>query len=569
MKSLIRVEKLIDLFPLKGRRLLGYNSKHPEGTDYEIFVLRLSSDEQEYVDIKFTLPMADDKGVIKVGQTYRTVIHTAKRGALYNLKKNSIAGTWVSTPEDNVKWMLRDALQLSITKEDEDIALLQDRIDSFFASGDCVRFVSPDKEVDIEQTVDTLHLDVVENSVDYKEREFDDWEGSIDIITTSQGRYAGLVYRMADGATVDKYRLKSSTNLFSRTMRKYLVFPENDRPDRLLMSRPVFAKHECLVDSEDPYVAHRDYDGALTGKHLMTAIMSHPLNYYDSITMIDKSAIKMDCTKITRQVFVTSKPYELVFEGTDLYKNDVLLRYKDDSVLADQMVYNRGRLLRYEREGTMVGQVPATRHTFVIEQFYPMTSGDKLSSRHSSKGVVSIARNISKEHLDQITTTAGIVPDVIIHPRSLVGRRNLGVLREMMANWKCIKEGTVFRTEHFSDKWSMQQLVDEGYGEYSTTIGGGHCFIGPLYWLRVDKHACDQYSVVGKHKPLSIHGTNPDSGIGGQRLGPDSLVVMKAKGMDHILNRMTSEEVEQGALDRAKSLFKALSMTIGAADGND
>lgn len=560
MTGLIPALELHSLFPMKGYSLTQVDSLLKEGEDVRWYSLWLMKNDK-LVLADFNLPEPNENGVIKVKETHKVIISVAKKGADYDLHPNSLNNVWVSSPKDVMKWAIRDALNTSLTEEGVNHELLQDRIDAFLAVNPAVRFVDPDKAIDLELAADTVLIDTITNSVDYQQRQYNDWIGRIDIITTSQGRYVGQVFRTVESLSYDHGRMKPGNALFCKTMKKYMLFPENNRPDRLQMARTVFARHEVLAESEDPMVAHESYDGKLFGKHLKTAIASHPLNYYDCIVVSESAAKKMTCLKTTRQTIIDTAPYRvLVQQGDQVTPGEVLLK-SGDMVVKASKIKTAARLTKIIRTGTMVGRIPATRYVFHFSQFYPLSNGDKLSSRHSSKGVVRIVPDEDMPYI--IGRGQSREPlEVLIHPRSLVGRRNLGVLREMMANKRAVdvKERKLVR--HFSDEWSMEELVRLGYGSVDQIARHGEqigeVFQGPMYWLRTDKHAVDAMSAIGAVKPVDQHGMNPDTGRSGQRFGPDVAAVMIAKGLPHTLQAILREAIEPAAISKAKAMLECL-----------
>lgn len=548
---LLNPQTVSQLFPLRSYSLIRASDTFEDGDDFRTYMLALRKSEEDVVELVFTIPEPDKQGVMMVGQTHKVIIHHARRDANFELGRRSLKNVRVDTPADTVKWVVRDALLSALASTEPDQTVLQHHIDSFFATSPLLRVVYPEKPIDLEMSAATIMIDVAQNPVDYKERVYEDWQGAIDPTTTPTGRYVGQVFRAAKGASVYRGKLLPSKYLLNRSMEKYLVFPENDRPDRLLMTRSVLARHEELVEHEDPLVAHEEYDGRLKGTHLMTGIISHPLNYYDCIVISESAAEKLACRKVVRQTVIDTDVFEVrAYEGELINVGDPLLVSEDRTIYANKIKVP-SVVTKAQAIGTMVGGVLATKYIFEFLSEYDMIEGDKLSSRHGSKGCVRIVANCDMPVA--VCNGKEVALDILAHPRSFVGRRNLGVMREMMANAKCVAESRTFRTGHFSKEWSMEQLVEEGYGEkYPAYLHGeetGDVFLGPLYWLRTDKHALDMCSAVGDKKPVDQHGLNPDSGRAGQRLGPDVLLVMEAKGLHLAMARMLANSVEPVALE--------------------
>ena len=99
--------------------------------------------------------------------------------------------------------------------------------------------------------------------------------------------------------------------------------------------------------------------------------------------------------------------------------------------------------------------------------------GDKFSSRHGQKGVLSVLW----PQVDMPFTESGITPDVIINPHAFPSRMTIGMLIESMAGKKGSLEGkfqstTAFQNYQNDDVVSYfgEKLKDAGYNYYGNEV---------------------------------------------------------------------------------------------------
>ncbi|KAL0246436.1 hypothetical protein GEMRC1_007648 [Eukaryota sp. GEM-RC1] len=133
--------------------------------------------------------------------------------------------------------------------------------------------------------------------------------------------------------------------------------------------------------------------------------------------------------------------------------------------------------------------------------------GDKFSSRHGQKGVLSILW----PQVDMPFTNEGIAPDIIINPHAFPSRMTIGMLIESMAGKSgafhgTFQDGTPFRfnDEQKAIDYFGEQLGSAGYEYYGTETM--HCgisgneftvriFMGIVHYQRLRHMVTDKFQV--------------------------------------------------------------------------
>lgn len=183
--------------------------------------------------------------------------------------------------------------------------------------------------------------------------------------------------------------------------------------------------------------------------------------------------------------------------------------------------------------------------------------GDKFSSRHGQKGVLSIVW----PQRDMPFSESGICPDVIINPHAFPSRMTIGMLIESMAGKSgalngMFQDATPFTFHESGDKVAVdyfgEQLQHAGYNYYGSEplySGVSGClmqadlYIGVVYYQRLRHMVSDKYQVRASG-PVNLLTRQPIKGRkkgGGIRLGEmerDSLLSHGAAFLlhDRLLN---------------------------------
>jgi DNA-directed RNA polymerase I subunit RPA2 len=161
--------------------------------------------------------------------------------------------------------------------------------------------------------------------------------------------------------------------------------------------------------------------------------------------------------------------------------------------------------------------------------------GDKFSSRHGQKGVLSILW----PQTDMPFSESGICPDVIINPHAFPSRMTIGMLIESMAgkSGAChgmFQSATPFSFHESGDKIAVdyfgEQLQKAGYSYYGSEplySGVSGClmqadlYIGVVFYQRLRHMVSDKYQVraTGTVNPLTRQPIKGRKKGGGIRLG--------------------------------------------------
>ena len=161
--------------------------------------------------------------------------------------------------------------------------------------------------------------------------------------------------------------------------------------------------------------------------------------------------------------------------------------------------------------------------------------GDKFSSRHGQKGVLSILW----PQEDMPFSESGISPDIIINPHAFPSRMTIGMLVESMAGKAgalhgIYEDATPFSFHESGDKTSIdyfgEQLQAAGYNYYGSEplySGLSGCllhadlYIGVVYYQRLRHMVSDKYQVraTGPVNPLTRQPIKGRKKGGGIRLG--------------------------------------------------
>lgn len=181
--------------------------------------------------------------------------------------------------------------------------------------------------------------------------------------------------------------------------------------------------------------------------------------------------------------------------------------------------------------------------------------GDKFSSRHGQKGVLSVLW----PQTDMPFTETGITPDVIINPNAFPSRMTIGMLIESLAGKAGAMNGNFQITEPFKQfenddavQYFGKQLIKKGFNYYGNevmysgiygNVMKAEIYIGVVYYQRL-RHMVSDKSQARSTGPVDVLTQQPVKGRkkqGGIRLGEMERDALLAHGVafclhDRLLN---------------------------------
>ena len=176
--------------------------------------------------------------------------------------------------------------------------------------------------------------------------------------------------------------------------------------------------------------------------------------------------------------------------------------------------------------------------------------GDKFSSRHGQKGVLSQLY----PHVNMPFTEQGIVPDCIINPHAFPSRMTIGMLIESLAGKAGVMNGEYQEFKTFTQfdnddavGYFGNQLVKNGFDYYGNeTMYSGvsglelnaHIFIGVVYYQRL-RHMVGDKAQARENGPIEVLSRQPLKGRkkgGGIRFGEMERDALLAHGISYALN---------------------------------
>jgi DNA-directed RNA polymerase I subunit RPA2 len=265
--------------------------------------------------------------------------------------------------------------------------------------------------------------------------------------------------------------------------------------------------------------------------------------------------------------------------GKTLHKGDPLCAYVDEATgrhtvkrhkLSEDATVEEVRMLGGESPN-----MPCEKATIKLRVNRNPIPGDKFSSRHGQKGVMSRLWPAA----DMPFTESGITPDILFNPHGFPSRMTIGMLLESMAGkaGAChgiSQDGTPFRfsekhraVDHFGEQLKAAGFAYHGTEPVYSGIYGTEMqvqiFVGVVYYQRL-RHMVsdkDQVRAKGPIQPLTrqpIHGRKVHGGI---RLGEMERDALLAHGTSYILQERLlhcSDESKALVCARCGSLLAAM-----------
>lgn len=392
---------------------------------------------------------------------------------------------------------------------------------------------------------ETIDLDVLR----FPEQLF----GILDPCSTSNGDKINRVYRLCQGVVVKKDGSAVPSGMdFCSTLADNAIGIDLV-PHRINTLRTAFESALDLVNPEKPWVAGEMHD--LPGVHLDTALMDLKWwTWEDCIAMSETAARRMRAVRRVQEVVETFGPLELkVGEGDPVLPGGHVLgiglcREGKRRVFTASKTRHNGWVERITASQTHLLGRPAIRYRFHIVAHIDARTGDKVTTRAGTKGVLKVLPDEMMPMRED-----GKRLDCCLSPVNVVGRRAVLALWEMMANKRQSGENERIVFPHLSQLHSLKptfrQLVAWGFGAKEQlwlrrAPLPERTFTGPLYFVRLDKVAREIASVQSGKRPKNHHDIPVDSArLSGQRRDLSKAMAMASRNLHGFLEHTIREDV--------------------------
>lgn len=478
----------------------------------------------------------------------------------------------------------------SNTNIDFDNNQIQINIDSWFASGVEWRVLKHSEIAQQDQNNGVI-LNIINTTMSHSERLLSRvfnkklWP-IIDLNSTSVGNKINESFRFSSNVIIKDGEICPNENpSFVCSILEKHAIGLGMNPKRAYLLRNSFEQTLNLVYNEEPIVTRYNEEDKirLNGLNLLTAVMH--LEHYtheDGIVISESAAAKFVAKRIITQLIESDKIIVSFVNNNDIVSSETILALDGDNpVYASKLKYS-GYIEEMKKSNGKRFGVKTNRCWFKFRSICPLQSGDKLTNRHGGKGVVTV---IPDDEMPW-SIDRGQYIDICIGPESIINRKSMSTLWEMMVNnlaWKHSGHGkkpvepvkvNLFKSDtDFS--WPDDELhnfkqLAQSYSEkyrliYKTKMLNDTTFIGGMFWMRLDKLAHEIVSSVKKKRSFTSMGGAIDSAqISGQRCNAAKLLAIigrsnkyKEEGTDFTLSQQIIRDNVSGHI-----IFKKLIESI-------
>jgi len=377
--------------------------------------------------------------------------------------------------------------------------------------------------------------------------------GILDPTSTSSGEKVNRVYRLCQGVTINRQGVaKPSKVPFCSTLADNAISLDLV-PHRTNTLRTSFEAALDLVNPEEPWAAGEMHD--LQGVHLETALMDFKwLTWEDCIVVSRSAATKLKAVRQTQEVVETFGPLTLkVKEGDPVMPGGQLLgvgmsREGKRVPFVARKLYHQAWVEKVTACRTYVLGRPAIRYRFFLISHIEAKTGDKVTTRGGTKGVLKVVPDAQMPKRED-----GTLIECCMSPFGVYSRKAVIVPWEMMLNKRQTTEHCRMTYEHLSQlrkvEPSCQTLVDEGWGKKEQLFLKGkpleeETFAGPLFVIRIDKIAREIASVQSGDRVLNHHGVPTNKArLSGMRRDLAKAVAMDDRGLHACLAESIRENI--------------------------
>lgn len=393
----------------------------------------------------------------------------------------------------------------------------------------------------------------------------------MDPSSTPASNRINTVYRVVKGSAILDGRLvpDSDKYQFCHTI-ETVHLPVCLTPRRTHVARTAYCHSMKLLNRQKARIKPSQVHGC----NALAAVMNDPAFTGDDAIVVSESLAKrMTAVKVVRERFFLDGTYRLlVKEGDVVAPGDGIVEVESEfektiwrstmeaakargedvsatekrgppkSIKKARKIRHSGTITKIEViESSHLGSM-MPRLTIEIELMLPIFDGDKLITRSALKGVARVRPD------DLMPKTEDGVPiEVLVSPESVITRRAMGLLWEMMASTYHKRTGLPVVADHFDPRPNFKELVDAGYGgKVQLNLNGKDLpektFIGVIHLIRIDKLAKEALSYTNGMRRVTGHGTPVnDARVCGQRLNPRKGMALVGRGLGPVFRAILEE----------------------------
>lgn len=412
---------------------------------------------------------------------------------------------------------------------------ISQRFQNWLNTANHILDVDPENKMKVRSACEAITITVDDEMMSHNARIYnEDWIGKIDPTSTPTSEKVNLVYRMAKGATVFAGKIQKSDQMFCSTVADNAIVASLN-PRRGYLLRTTFENSVSLVTPEDPRI--KPQDNQIDGVHLVTAVMHYGISTFEDTILISQSAAKKMACHVSKKITFRSRSNITI----KVSKGDVVNPGQKLAHSADEELSVRAEKIKRPAVVDRIEEYKVTHHghihnavKFVLADVYPLEPADKITNRGAGKGVVNIVPDSFMPRRED-----GVIVDVCIAPESIAGRRVMSLYWEMMAH-KAMDDGKEVKADLLAPSPTFAELTSE-YGEKEQLYLREKplpdlTFVGDIFWIRINKHACEMNSAVGKRRVLTKNKTQVDEArISGQRIDVSKTMALHDRGLSDIL----------------------------------
>jgi len=553
------------------------------------------TDDEEIIKFNLVVPKPDERGLfwfqgVPYIITRLAVIipenHKLRSEFPFDINVRDIKCLYYVNPEDLLVRVLRGAVHTSIRQihDKEFQYLIQDKFNSFFKGRYCdpwtgksyqnyLHWVNADRPNEVQSHGESVYLEFTKSSLNIAERvPSESFLGYLDLSTTPTSEMVGIMYRLADGASIENGKIKPSPegNIFAKTS-KLSLFHESTKPSRRIGDRTSYEQNSILMKDEDPLVVSslsEEVSLSLSGHNVLTALGYDGYNHLDAITVSRSFADKFRSVQYYYQRFSSDeKPDLMIGVGkiikagnplsiTTLFGKIKLIKVRKLPFLAEIVEIRQFKGIESGEEIWM------TRVKYKVE--FPLTCGCKITTRHGTKGVVS--RIVPDGDMPLIDFNGQkLHAEVLMNPYGIGKRGCMGFIKEMVFGSICKIKGQrmVFNPFDKTDLNELKsQLTKAGLPEnlhFRDNNSPRKLMCGYVYFIRVDRHDKESLSWQGEDIFLNQYGLIPEGS--GQMWNTTMARIATSKGLGELSRHLVCEN--RTGKQRLEELFAVYGIGFG------